>query len=247
MILERNSEMAAALIGLKVHVTPEKTILPDSGETRVHFLLSGKWQAPSGGPMHSVAKLRTENRAGKLPATHPLRRQLLTSENRRAFIGFLKSPQNGIRIAPVPGTRDHAITADPGHGLPGLDSVRNTDIGIFKTHHLRTALALIQEGHRLMAIEGHGSDHVFYLTWEGPAGTATSLMTTWRETPKLLPADSPFLLASAFLQNRDVLVRRVNQLLGRLLLKKPHTTRQILIPSDASGKTWDKAQKFLLG
>jgi len=245
MILERNSENAAAYTTLRVHVTPEKTTRASDDTTRVHFLLGPTWQPPEGGKPQSLAKLRQHHREGKLSPQHPLCRQLITSANRVALIRFLADPRLGYHTTETDGI--HHITTAPGHGLPGLESIKGTATGVFKTTNIRTAIALITAGHALIAIEGDKSSSTFYLLHHGPEGTAAQLLTAWRSAPETMPHDSIFLLSMAFLQNREILIAHVNHLLGRILLQKPHTTRSILLPENASGKTWDKAKTFLLG
>jgi hypothetical protein len=245
MILERNSENAAAYTTLRVHVTPEKTTRATDDTTRVHFILGPTWQPPQGGKPQSLAKLRQHHREGKLSPAHPLCRQLVTSANRVALIRFLADPRTGYRATEKDGIWH--ITPAPGQGLPGLESVKGTTTGVFKTPNIRTALALITAGHALIAIEGDKASSTFYLHHHGPEGTAAHLLTTWRTAPETMPHDSIFLLSMAFLQNREILISHVNHLLGRVLLQKPNTTRSILLPENASGRTWDKAKKFLLG
>jgi hypothetical protein len=247
MIIERDNETAAALIALQVQVVPEKTTLTLTGETRVHYLLGPKWVDPAGGPPQSVAKLRVAIREKSLPITHPFRRQMVASENRQALVRFMKNPSLGLILSPIVDTNMHALQHADGKGLPGIAAAKT---GVFKTSNIRTALALMTAGHRLLAMESSPTDprySLFYVEYRGSEGLATDLVRQWRDCPETFAPDSAFCLSLAFLQNRDVLIGSVNQLIGRLLLRKEHTTRQIVIPANASGKTWDKAETFLKG
>lgn len=247
MLLERNSENAAAYIGLKVHVETHKTTRAATGQQRIHFLLGPTWQPPQGGKPQPTAKLRAQLSAGSLPPTHPLCRQLLASENRRHFIAYLKDPRLGLRSVDHHGAQrlQHAT----GSSLPGITAAKDDPAGVFKTKSIRTAIALMTAGHRLLAIEGAGDTSLFYVAHHGPEGTASTLLTTWRTEPILFPPDSVFLLSMAFLQNREILIAHINKMLGRILLEKPNDPkhRSIDLPENASGRTWDKAKKFLLG
>jgi hypothetical protein len=247
MIIERDSEKAAAYSTLHCTVTAEKnTLCVGSEETRVHFVLGPTWKSPEGGALQPIPKLRMELREGKLPATHPLLRQLVTSENRRVFLSFLQQPHLGLHAEEKDGITHLSHRA--GQGLPGLEESRKKNQGVFKTANIRTTISLITAGHLPKAIDGNnGQRSQFYLAFDGPTTNAANLVHSWRDAPETLPHDSTFLLSMAFLHNREILLTHVNQLLGRLILRKPNTTRSIIIPSTASGKTWDEARKFLLG
>lgn len=245
MIIERNTDIAAALSTLHCVVHPEKATEVDGGAKRVHFLLGPTFQLPNSPAKHSVSGFRESLRKNAVPASHPVMRQLLTAENRRAFLDFLAKPHIGLRLVPHEGA--HKITHEKGMGLPGKQSVQGSGAAIFKTRSIRSAIALMTAGYALLWIEGPDDRREFYLDNNGPEGSAIELARLWRTEPKMLSADSVFLLAIAFLTNRDVLMQYVEKYIGRLILRKPHTSRQITIPENASGRTWDKARKFLLG
>ena len=247
MILERSSEKAAAYATLGVVVEPQKATHSVSEKTKIHFLLGATYNPVSGGPKRPTAELRAAYAKGKLSPTHSLHRLLLTSENRRCFIAYLENPSLGFCTQPHHGAT--MITYAAGHALPGIQSFSGKLHGAFTTKHLRSAVALITAGHTLLAIDGNNHSRLFYLTHKGPEGTATDLINAWLNQPEILPAESVFLHAIAFLHNREHIVQHVNKLLGKIILAKPHDPRRrsIEIPENASGKTWDKAKKFLLG
>lgn len=245
MIIESNTDVAAALSSLHCSVVPEKAKDVASDCQKVHFLLGVTYQKPDSPKKFPVPPLRRALRENTLSPDHPVARQLLAAENRKAVVDFLKRPHVGIRITP----RDNgfAILNESGIGLPGKAAIAHTGAVVYKTHSLRTVVSLMTAGHALLWVEGPDDRREFYLDAQGAEGTAMDLMHAWKTAPKSLPSDSGFLLSMAFMTNRDILMRYVSELTGRLILRKPNTTRQITIPETASGKTWDKARRFLIG
>jgi hypothetical protein len=232
-ITERCTDMAAALGTLGAVITPERVADASSGEKKHYFKVTGACgKIPA-------AKVRADYRNGKLPMGHLLRRFFLGFRNRTVLLEWLEK-----------GGGLHSVKGDDGwelvrgdRALPGL----TYGAAVFKTQNLKNAVAYISAGYDLLKVEGSWGSFVFYVEARGPEGFAPDMITRWRTHPDSFTNDSIFAAVLQSLVNREKLISLIPDGYGRVLVRRPGTQRQVVLPEAASKKGWDAARRFLLG